>query len=392
LQATHTHRASFVQKFLELKQLYYRLPLAERQKKQWLENKRKQKLFCIAAVNNPAIKEIVLAEVSHSPSKQLTINLGREIQGIETLVFNLESMCLQEKKTFVSYVKIGKQNAEKTVTSGALDLFSSAESTMEQYSNFTELKVLHSLEKEAAINVDKMEEALTWSYKLFQELFLATGYKKYACLFLDFVLQKDAHLINFPFALLKAQESMEKTRMQTFVGKRSSAIELTDVPLSKIEEMLESILEENINELKRFYRDTISYEEMPVEQKVRINYIFENSFHLPLVEDHGFSSEHELYKMLCIQGGIKKQDLQKEGVLLFAELLENIRFLQKTNTEDFVWLINVGYGIVNPLKKHNTLLLKSFISNKRYNVSVFNHTNKEENKTEAPLQGKALAS
>jgi len=372
--------------------LYYRLPLAERQKKQWLENKRKQKLFCIAAVNNPAIKEIVLAEVSHSPSKQLTINLGREIQGIETLVFNLESMCLQEKKTFVSYVKIGKQNAEKTVSSGALDLFSSAESTMEQYSNFTELKVLHSLEKEAAINVDKMEEALTWSYKLFQELFLATGYKKYACLFLDFVLQKDAHLINFPFALLKAQESMEKTRMQTFVGKRSSAIELTDVPLSKIEEMLEAILEENINELKRFYRDTISYEEMPVEQKVRINYIFENSFHLPLVEDHGFSSEHELYKMLCIQGGIKKQDLQKEGVLLFAELLENIRFLQKTNTEDFVWLINVGYGIVNPLKKHNTLLLKSFISNKRYNVSVFNHTNKEENKTEAPLQGKALAS
>lgn len=378
---------------MELKQLYHRLPLAERQKKQWLENKRKQKLFCIAAVNNPAIKEFVLAEVSNTPSKQLTLNLGREIQGIETLLFNLESMCLQEKKTFASYVKIGKQNAEKTISSGALDLFSSAVGPMEHYSNFTELKVLHESEKKTNINVDKLEDALIWSYNLFQELFLATGYKKYACLFLDFVLQKDAHLINFPFALLKAHESMEKTRMQTFVGKRSASIELTEVPLAKVEEMLESILEQSILELKRFYRESISFEEMPIEQKVRVNYIFENSFHLPLVEEHGFTMEHELYKMLCKQGGIKKQDLQKEGVLLFAELLENIRFLQKTNSEDFVWLINVGYGVVNPLKRHNTLMLKSSMSNKRYNVSVFKQADTEEEyKTEAPLQGKALAS
>lgn len=333
----------FNKQFAYLKQLYENLPLSEKEKSKWVELRRGKKILSLIALHNPGLRDS-LQQYTINTNREETIPVSRESQTFETLLGNLNNFINQNKHSdFVEFLNLGKRSSVATT----LNLFSIANeeqcNTQLGTDDVTFIQEIENKTKEPIVIADKI-----WlSFLVFKQLIAnKTGINKYGCLFAEFILKnEEKNLLNFPLLVWESFNKVKSSKEKSFAGKRFGSISFNDITQDIFLETAVRLIEGNIHNLLNYFRTKIKIESQDVESKIRINFLIDRAFQLPeKIYQNGFSKTHHLLKTLCMNGGLRKEDVKSEGGLLLAELLESESFLVQTQNTKMEWVVNVSYG------------------------------------------------
>jgi len=329
--------------FWKLQNLYANLPLSEKDKRKWLEIRKSDKTFALIALHNPGLRDN-LPRNSHQLSKEIALPISRETQQFETILGNLETFMSQNPTaSFTDFLCLDK----KTGAATTLDLFSLAVPTAAtNRAAASELDPIKRLES-ASHKKETLSEKCWHAFLVFKELQKITGYRKQAALYAEYLLEGiEKQLVSFPLVVLNAYSEAKHSKEKTFVGRRMGFAGFEEISKEQFLQTLALHLEKTYTELITFYRTSIRYEQMDVASRIRINYLIDRSFYLPKVKENGFSNQNEALRALCTLGGLRSEDMKKEGALLLSELLETEGLLVRGELSDAMeWVVNVSQSV-----------------------------------------------
>lgn len=326
--------------YAKLCRLFAHLPLSDKDKRKWAEARKSDKLLALIALHNPGLRDN-LPRNSQQLSKEIALPVSRENQQFDTLMGNLDAFLAQNPKAlFSDFLCLDK----KTGSATTLDLFSLSMAAEPLNKGVpSELEELKSLEKHysAAMSIS---EKMWHAFVVFKQLQKTPGYKKQGALYAEFLFSSlERQLISFPLVVLNTYNWVKHTKEKTFAGRRAGFAGFEEINKEDFLQNFNTILDKTYTELISFYRSIIRFEQLDVYSKIRINFLIDQGFALPQIKENGFTLQNEAVRALCTYGGLRTEDMKKEGALLLAEVLENQMWLVRSEEGDTMdWVINLS--------------------------------------------------
>jgi hypothetical protein len=175
---------------------------------------------------------------------------------------------------------------------------------------------------------------------VYKELNNEKGFKKYSCLYPDYILNGKGVLFNFTKVLQK-QELKGNESKSTFKQMQNKELQSST---ENWEELAIEELNSVISELRDLYKNAVNFEQLSVKDKIRLNYLFDKAFEIPEIENIGFEYNHPAVLELCSKGKLDISNTKIEGIGLISELLELKGFLTKTESNKNQYQIDLTYG------------------------------------------------
>ncbi|MCO6494493.1 MAG: hypothetical protein J5I91_02290 [Bacteroidetes bacterium] len=343
-------------RFEHLKRLFVNLPLSEKEKAKWVELRRDKKILSLIALHNPGLRES-LQKYTFNTNQEETLPVSRESQSFETILGNLNTFINQNKHaSFVEFLTLGK----KSNMASTLNLFSVSKEENSFHLKEKDIITIREIENQLKEQTD-IADKIWSSFLVFKQLTESkSGLKKHGCMFAEYILKDDErNLLNFPLLLWEAYNNTKVHKEKTYSGRRTPITGFEEITREIFLETAIKLIEGNTQNLVTYFKKQIHFESLDIESKIRVNFLIDREFRLPnKIYENGFSKSNALLKSLCIHGGLRKDDLKKEGALLLAELLEAESFITKSQDSNIEWVINISYNS-KPLKfsKYNNLSL-----------------------------------
>jgi hypothetical protein len=340
VQHPNQYKSELNKLFQYTEKLFRQLPVSLKEKRVWLSKRRSEKVFSLAIFQNEKLKNIVVSDKKFFISEQ-QLPVTKEAQQFESLLTNLEHYLKTQNEGFVNFIYQGKKQNETSRT-GTLDLFSHLQVSADSTGSLAKEKEskLKKLDEHAKTYTGDFYSVIDNALLVYNELNNEKGFKKYSCLYPDYILNGKGSLFNFT-KILQKKELKGKESKSSFKQVQNKDLQLN---FQNWEELAIDELNSVISELRDLYKNAVNFEQLSVKDKIRLNYLFDNAFEIPEIDNLGFDYNHPAVVELCSKGKLDISNTKIEGIGLISELLESKGFLTKAESNKNEYQIDLTYG------------------------------------------------